>query len=307
MRASLRDAAPPAGRRTRADDPHHPARRRAADGRGGALRLDRRGTGELKAILFALLLLAFPAAAQDARLRNLGAEGGDFRAELSDGRILRGAALVGAVLHFDGLDIRVDAARRDEGIPGAVPASPATDVWLFRLVARPAGGVPDAPWDEVCEPDPQGERLGMVLPAASGFTLTCSAGGVGKCIRFGYRPWARLPDGRSLAPFHAACVNLLRAAYGGGERAFTRDGTSIDIYDRVGIQAPTNDPGQSFEAGWTPEGAVCLAHPRVPANGDLDTIADLAPRLAGHTGPARCDEDRAAALGALVFNRSRRE
>jgi hypothetical protein len=253
--------------------------------------------------LLLLLLLAVPAQAQP-RLLSLGAEGGDLRAEVSDGRVLRGADLVGAVLHFNGMDIRIDAARRDEGVPGATPSTPATDVWLFRLAGRPPGGE----WGEFCEPDPQGERLGMVLPAeGGGIALTCSSGGIGKCIRFGYRPWARLPDGRSLAPFHAACVNLLRAAYGGGERGFTRDGTPVDIYDRAGIQDPANDPAQAFEAGWSPDGAVCVAHPRIPANGDLAAIAAHAPRLAGHTGPAACDEAQAAALGALVFNRSRRE
>ena len=251
----------------------------------------------------AVLLLALPAAAQP-RLVSLVAEGGDFRADLSDGRVLRGADLVRAVLHLDGAELRIDTARRDDGVPNAAPRTATTDVWLFGLSVRRAGG----DWGEFCEPDPQGERLGMVMPGeGGGFALTCSSGGVGKCIRFGYRPWANLPDGRSLAPFHAACVNLLRAAYGGGERAFTRDGTRIDIYDQVGIQTPADEPDQSFEAGWAPDGAVCVAHARIPQNGDLAAIAAHAPRLAGHTGPAACDEVQATALGALVFNRSRRE
>lgn len=255
--------------------------------------------------LILFLLLALPAAAQP-RLTALTTEGGDIRAELSDGRVLHGADLVGGVLHFEGLDIRIDGARRDTGVPGAEPGIPVTDVWLFRLGARAAGAAPDAPWGEFCEPDPQGERLGMVMPAPGGaLAFTCSGGGNGKCIRFGYRPWAALPDGRSLAPFHAACVNLLRAAYGGGEHGFTRDGTPVDIYDRAGVQSPANDPAQSFEAGWTPDGAVCVAHPRIPENGDLAAIVAEIPRLAGRTGPDSCDEDRAAALGALVFNRSR--
>ena len=251
----------------------------------------------MRRVLILLGLLAQPALAQPA-LVGLGAEGGDLRATLSDGRVLPGAALVGAVLHFDGLDLRIDAARQDDGVPRG-----AGDVWLFRIAGRPAGGE----WGEFCEPDPAGERLAMVVPEAGGrFSLTCSAGGIGKCIRFGYRPWATAPDGRPLAPFHAACVNMLRAAYGGGERAFTRDGTAIDIYDRAGIQDPANDPAQAFEAGWSPDGAVCLAHPRIPENGNLAAVAAHAPQLAGRTGPDSCDEDRAAALGALVFNRSQR-
>ncbi len=249
-----------------------------------------------------LLLLAVPVQAQPPHLLGLVAEGGELVARLSDGRALRGAGLAGAVLHFDGFDIRIDAARRDEGAPGSA-ARGAEDIWLYRFATR----IPDGAWGEFCEPDPQGERLAMVFPAEDGrFSFTCSAGGIGKCIRFGYRPWALAPDGRSLAPFHAACVNLLRGAYGGGERGFTRDGTRIDIYDRIGIQAPANQADHAFEAGWTPDGAVCVAHPRIPENGSLDDIVAHAPHLAGQVGPAACDEARAAALGALVFNRSAR-
>jgi hypothetical protein len=249
-----------------------------------------------------LLLLAMPAWAQDPpRLLGLTAEGGDFRAEVSDGRVLRGADLMGAVLRFDAVEIRIDAAQRDAEVPSARPDVAVTDVWLFRLSARQPGG----DWGSFCEPDPRGERWGMPWQGPDGgLRLTCSAGGIGKCIRFGYRPWASLPDGRSLAPFHAACLNMLRGAYGDPVRGWTRDGTPIDVYDRVGIQAPANDPGQDFEAGWTPDGAVCVAHPRIPEHGGLDAIVAHAPRLAGRTGPETCTEERAAALGALVFNRS---
>lgn len=255
----------------------------------------------MRRLLLVLLLAAHPALAQP-RLEALSAEGGDFRARLSDGGVLRGADLVGAVLHFEGIELRIDSATRDAAVPAA-GGRQAEDVWLFGLSARARAGA----WGSFCGPDPAGERHGLVYPdGRGGFLLTCSAGGIGKCIRFGYRPWASLPDGRSLAPFHAACVNMLRAAYGGGERAFTRDGTAIDIYDRAGIQAPALDPAQAFEAGWTADGAVCVAHPRIPEQGDLPAIVAHAPHLAGQTGPERCTEETAAARGALVFNRSNR-
>jgi hypothetical protein len=258
----------------------------------------------MRRLLAALLLLAAPAMAQSPQLLGLGAEGGDLRAAFSDGRLLHGADLVGAVLHFDGLDIRIQEVRRDAAVPTAQPGVTAEDVWLFRLSARTTAGA----WEELCIPDPAGERHGLVVPGPEGsFGFTCSAGGVGKCIRMGYRPWASLPDGRSLAPFHAACVNLLRGAYGDPERAWTRDGTRVDIYDGAGIQVADKDPEDFFEAGWAPEGAVCLAHPRAPENGSLADILAHAPRLAGRLGPVDCTEAHAAALGALLFNRSRRQ
>jgi hypothetical protein len=248
-----------------------------------------------------LIALATPAAAQP-RLLGLVAEGGDFRADLSDGTHLRGADLVGAVLRFDGAELRIDTARRDSTVPQAGGGF-AQDVWLFGMSARAAG---TAEWAPYCNRDPQGESLAMPYPATDGsLLLTCSAGAIGKCIRFGYRPWARLPDGAPLAPFHAACSNLVRAAYGEPERGWTRDGMRIDIYDRVGIQRADNDPTDAFEAGWTPSGAVCVAHTRVPENGGLAEVVAAYPRLAGLVGPAACTDDRAAALGAILFNRSR--
>jgi len=253
-------------------------------------------------LLLGLLAFATPAAAQP-RLLGLTAEGGDFRADLSDGTNLRGVDLVGAVLRFDGAALRIDTARRDADVPLASGGT-AQDVWVFGMSVRASDSTA---WQPYCAPDPQGESLAMPYPAEDGaLRLTCSSGAIGKCIRFGYRPWAWLPDGASLAPFHAACTTMLRAAYGGGERAWTRDGMTIDIFDRHGIQDPANDPGQEFEAGWTPDGAACLAHVRVPENGALADVVAAYPRLAGVAGPAVCTEDRARALGALVFNRSTR-
>jgi hypothetical protein len=116
------------------------------------------------------------------------------------------------------------------------------------------------------------------------------------------------PDGvTSWLPSFAACRSLLRGACGHPDRPWTRDGMRVESYDRIGIQPPEEDPGDlRFEAGWQPEGgAVRVAHPRVPENAGLAEIAAREPRLAGRTGPEACAEERAAAMGALVFNRSR--
>lgn len=245
-----------------------------------------------------MMLLAAPALTQTS-LAYFGAEGGDFRATLSDGRTLRGADLIGATLNLthngEPIPLRIDAAERDTNQP---------DVWLFSLTLPAA----DGGRQDYCMPDPDGRSLAMPYPAAGeplGFGLTCSSGAVGKCIRFGYRPWAMAPDGRtSLAPYHAACVNLIRGAYTGPERAWTRDGMGIDIFDDIGVQRADMDPGHAFEAGWTEAGAVCVAHPRVPENGSLEEIAAARPALAERIGPAGCTHERARALGALVYNRS---
>jgi hypothetical protein len=120
-------------------------------------------------------------------------------------------------------------------------------------------------------------------------------------------PLALAPDSiMSLDPWHAACVNLSCGAYGRPERAWTRNGMRINLQYSIGNQAAGMETDQDFEAGWTPKGAVCLAHSRVPKNGPLEVIASATPRLAGRTGPEFCTEERAAELGALRFNCSNR-
>lgn len=246
-----------------------------------------RNTFRVLPVLF-LLLLSAAGPASPSRLLAVTAEGGNLRAELSDGRVLRGAELVGTVLPFQGAEIRVDAARRDEGLPEARPGMPFEDVWLFRLSVRG----PDGQWSESCGAGPQGVAYGMVYPGPNGAVrLTCSAGAIGTCIRYGYRPWAQTVGGVALAPYHRACVNVMRST----------EAAQVEVYDRIGIQRPAEIPGAAFEAGWTTDGAVCLAHPRETN----DPQAEVALAIMAIAGRADCTEEHAAELGALVFNRTR--
>jgi hypothetical protein len=197
------------------------------------------------------------------------------------------------------------------------PTDPDGDILLYRIsTVDPVTGAPG----ELCEPDARGERWAFPLKGRwdangrrisdQGFTLTCSAGAQGKCVRFGYKPWKETPDGFPLADYHQACVRLVLADYC-GDQGTTRDGMLIDIYDRLGIQRPADDAEQHrlrFEAAWNPEGAVCVAHTRVPENMTLAHLGDVCPRLRGHLGDAECTADAAASgrLGpVLLFNRSR--
>ncbi len=194
--------------------------------------------------------------------------------------------------------LRIDSAERDSR-----PEAP--DVWLFHMTYLNAQGTRQ----DYCMPDPEGRSRAIPYPKADepgGFAITCSAGAIGKCLRLGYPPWAQAPDGRPLAPYFAACVNLVRAAYDGGDRGWTRNGMAIDIWDNLGLQIPADDPDLAFEAGWSAEGAVCVAHTRVPENGLVADVVRDVPRLAPHAGPLNCTEAAARAAGAILFNRSRR-
>ncbi len=64
-----------------------------------------------------------------------------------------------------------------------------------------------------------------------------------------------------------------------------------------------NAPQDVFEAGWSPDGAVCVHHVRVKENVTLAELEMRYPKLAGRTG-AVCTEEFARANGAILYNRS---
>ena len=256
------------------------------------------------ALLTASLLLASPILAQTGAQTLAGVEiiGSDLVVHAGDGQTLRGADLVGAVLTMavnGGAPamVRIDAFRAD-------PHSQFDDVRLYDLTVQDAAGL----WAPVCDVDPYGEHPAILQPAPGGtIAIWCTGGTHAKCIRMGYRPWATGPQGQPLAPYHTACSKMLRANYCGDDQATTRTGMLVDIYDRIGINQKEGGtvPGVSFEAAWTPQGAVCVAHPRVPQNMTLDRLAQTCPRLQSRLGPA-CSEETSLQMDTpLLFNGSR--
>ena len=254
-------------------------------------------------LAFALLTAAAAASAAAAEpASRLAVDGTEFVLYRSDGRVLRSADLLGAELDLGGgAQLRIDAVRPDPGD---------SRVLLHRFSQRRD----DGPWVEACEADREGNHEGFPVPGrwvdgryrpdGAHFALTCTGGAHGKCVRWGYRPWDRAPDGAGMADLYEACVRMVRADYCGDGTATTREGMAIDIYDRHGVQKPASGEDFRFEAGWAPTGAVCVNHVRVPDNVTLDAIAARCPRLKDALGQ-RCDETTAQAAGAVVFNRSR--
>lgn len=130
----------------------------------------------------------------------------------------------------------------------------------------------DSQWKNLCEPDAgnvakaiplQGfwDEQGNHHPSSETFTFGCTSGALGKCVRMGYKPWKTV-NGQPLSDLHQSCTRMIRADYCGNGKGHTRDGTSIDVYDRFGIQAPTANSGMVFEAAWTPDGAAVVNHAR---------------------------------------------
>jgi ADYC domain-containing protein len=236
-----------------------------------------------------------PAPAQQA----LTAAGTEFVLTTPDGRTLHGADLVGATLNIAAAGKQVEIMIKSvEEDPHAVGGR----VFLHQFVVKDEAGMQV----DMCNPDTQRRSLGFPVPDGhGGFALTCTSGAVGKCIRWGYRPWEEQPGGPPLAALHQACVHMARADYGGDGRATTREGMLIYWCDRFGLRPCGEDAPVAFEAAWGRDGAICVAHPRIRENVSLEQLAERYPWLKSHLGPAACSEDSAAQdPAALLFNRS---
>ena len=234
---------------------------------------------------------------------SLAVEGSAFVLKMEDGRVLRGTELVGATVYL--------AMQGDQVAPiklASITPDPERADILRHDFQKPDG---KGGWESACSPNAYGERWGFPVSLPQGhpgregeITITCASGAVAKCSRWGYPPWAKGPAGEDLLPLHAACIHMVRADYCGDGQAHTKDGTSIDNYDDLGIQkrGAADDSTYVFEAGWSPQGAVCVNHTRWTDVTTLDQIKTSCPRLAA---VPHCDEASARALGARVFNTSR--
>lgn len=230
-----------------------------------------------------------------------------FRVTMASGRILTSPELIGALIEVRNeagrtMTVRIDAVARD-------PTDPDGDVWLHRLSVRNPG---TEGWHELCGPASDGAvggfplagswtKDGRHLHASSGLVVTCASGAIGKCVRFGYKPWA-VAKGQPLWDYHQACVRMVTADYGGDGTSHTRDGTLIDFSDRLGIQRPQRGPAShtlSFEAAWGPDGAVCVRRTRIPELLSVEELARNYSQMVGKIGP-----DCSEAVNALIWNRS---
>lgn len=248
--------------------------------------------------LTAALAIAAPVAASAEPA--LAVVGTEFVLTTAAGRVLRSGDLVGATLNIVIAGKQVEVAIRSvEKDPAAVGGQ----VFLHHFLVKDGAGK----FVDMCVPDADGRSLGFPVPdGQGGFHLTCTSGAVGKCIRWGYRPWEEQLGGSPLAALHQACVHMARADYGGDGHATTREGMLIYWCDRFGIQPCGEDFPAAFEAAWGRDGAICVAHPRVAGSISLDQLAERYPRLKSRLGAAACTE--AIAMrdpSALLFNHSR--
>jgi hypothetical protein len=236
-------------------------------------------------------------------------EGTALRLRRADGRVLAEEELLGATLSLKDakgtpLVVRIDDIEHDSEDPSLV---------FYNFTSQnPRSGA----WQPLCEPDYEGKTLGFLLqaettptgeylPSEDTYSLQCTSGASGKCVRWGYKPWAKGPDGRSLWAHHQACTRMVRADYCGNGTPYTKNGTLINLYDPLQIQVSETLPAFQFEAAWGPQGAVCVRKVRWPDLLSLEALAEVCPRLRGKLGEA-CSEAAASTHGQpLIFNESR--
>jgi ADYC domain len=257
--------------------------------------------------LLGLLLLMLPMAAPAAERMHatLRVEGTRFVLVTADGRRLPSEALVGAVFTM----MTPGGVLASVRIDGVTPAKDRSAVLLHDLkVANNAGE-----WVPMCDADAYGRRAAFPVAGRwegqkfradkAAWFLTCTSGSQAKCLIWGYDPWAVGPGGVSLVGHYEACQHMVRGDYDGRGAAHTRNGTSIDLWDDLGLQTPDTaaDKDYIFEAGWAPDGSVCVAKTRWASLLPLSVLLQSVPRLKAQP----CDEAEARRRGALIFNRSK--
>lgn len=257
----------------------------------------------IKSLVAAALLFAGVVAAP-SQAAVLAVEGTHFVVDAGEGRVLRSEQLIGSIFDM----VTPEGARARVRIDAVRIAADATNILLHDLKVEGPNG-----WKPMCDADAYGQRMAFPMAGKwngakfvadkAAWFLTCTSGSQAKCLLWGFDPWGTGKDGASLASLYQACQHMVRADYDGRGVAHTRNGTVIDGWDIYDVQVPatTEDESFAFEAGWGPDGAVCVARTRWDELLPLSVLLASVPRLKA----TPCDEAEARRRGAILFNRSK--
>lgn len=179
---------------------------------------------------------------------------------VSDGKILSGTALagtrfVGNLSNGSTLTLRIDEVFQLTGDDA--------DVWYYDVEYQTATG-----WEDLCSTDRAVALAGRWDPSSgtatggdwiddpSSITFACKGTTLAKCVLYGYKPW-KSHNGTPLRDHHQACTRMLRGDFCGDGTPHTVNGTTINLYDALGIE--TDAASWLVEAEWTPNGARCVS------------------------------------------------
>ena len=161
---------------------------------------------------------------------------------------LIGSTWSGQLSDGDTLPIRIDAIGHDDELAIYTLSYQTVDGWID--MCDGAGALAVAGTWNYDEGVPQG---GSYRTNDHDFTFACRGFAIAKCVEFGYQPWLGRAD------LLATCTRALRADFCGDGTPYTVDGTTLNIYDRDGIQ--TDDASWPLEAQWDKHGAACIGEP----------------------------------------------
>ena len=228
-----------------------------------------------------------------------------------DGTEVSGEKLAGAIIVGVGPDGKEERFKITD--VSKDPYDPSGERYLYGLLAQdPESGE----WRNACLPDDHGVAKGFPIAGtwdmtgrhvkSDRFSITCTYAPMGKCVRWGYPFWKQAPDGTSLWDYYQACYRMVRADYCGNGRTHTADGMKIDLFDRQGVQRPDDAIKLDFEAAWSPDGALCVAHTRIPRWTLEDIEHECPSKLKGKLGDTRACNFREMLKDprALIFNKS---
>lgn len=207
-----------------------------------------------------------------------------------------GAGFTGVDADAELIDTSLASVRFDSITPSGLPG-----LSYYRVKHYTNGQ-----WQNVCADDVDAIPLKGIWNDVTGayaddgtkVTFACRGAALAKCVEWGYERWATAEEcltpgncqQRSLEAYHQACVRMVRADYCGDGVAHTSNGTTIDVYDALGIQSETPSSGLTLEAEWGVNGAHCVMHTRWAdadgSNPDKQYILDHCPeRWAGPENP----------------------
>jgi Ca2+-binding RTX toxin-like protein len=144
-------------------------------------------------------------------------------------------------------DVRVDTHQNSSKYAGN------EDIYLYTVYYRQPG---TEQWSALCPLDYYGDPTAMAVPidqsdwqsdaSRAKFTFACNGSGVAaKCARnWGYKPWKSVnetvwngsgfvPATIPMQPLYNACIIAARADYCQDEQSYTKNGTTVDLFDTL--------------------------------------------------------------------------
>jgi ADYC domain len=211
-----------------------------------------------------------------------------------NGTPIQGADFVGA--HFTAMrgsgspvSLKITSAHEQNGLWTYGVAYYERNGNWYSICHNSAGTLPAMPLEGVWNHDFGAADGGAHTADSTRFTFACTrVATLAKCVADGYLPW--VPQ---LAPYHQACVRMLRADYCGNGVSYTTTGRLVNLYDGLGVQTDTSN--FRVEAEWDASGARCVTSARrAPANADLSCVDS--------TFAASCGDLSHFDSGTLIIN-----